>query len=259
MVVNTRHRVNTRNRLEPAVQEAKWIDTNRTAWSNGVYHARCQVHGNPEDAAREMQADPEYFLRHFLHALGPVEGCRVLNLLGSCARKAVPLALLGADVTVVDISEDNRRYAIETAEAAGATIDFEVCDAMSFLSSVPDPAFDICLMEGGVLHYFQDLGPLFSGIRDILAAEGRFVLHEFHPFRKLKHPGVYGYFDSNLHESPVPVRIDDLGPKCLVRYWTLTEIWRAVQSSGMTLERFEEQPHGDDASNPGWILLQMSA
>jgi SAM-dependent methyltransferase len=228
------------------------------AWSTGVYHARCQEHGNPEDAAREMQADPEYFLRHFLHALGPVEGCRVLNLLGSCARKAVPLALLGADVTVVDISEDNRRYAIETAEAAGVTIEFKVCDAMSFLSSIQDPAFDICLMEGGVLHYFQDLVPLFSGVRDVLEEGGRFVLHEFHPFRKLSHAGVDGYFDSEPHESPVPVRTDDSGPKCIVRYWNLTEMLAATRISGLTIELFEEQPNRDDATIPSFILLQLS-
>jgi len=38
-------------------------------------------------------------------------------------RKAVPLALLGADVTVFDISEENKRYALELAEAANTHIE----------------------------------------------------------------------------------------------------------------------------------------
>ena len=37
-----------------------------------------------------------------------------------CGKKAVPLAVLGARVVVFDLSEDNRRYACEAAEAAGA-------------------------------------------------------------------------------------------------------------------------------------------
>ena len=48
-------------------------------------------------------------------------GVRVANICGSCGKKAIPLALLGADVTVFDISEDNKRYAMETADAAGVS------------------------------------------------------------------------------------------------------------------------------------------
>ena len=51
---------------------------------------------------------------------------RVANICGSCGKIAVPLAILGAEVTVFDISEDNKRYALEVAEAANVTIHFEV-------------------------------------------------------------------------------------------------------------------------------------
>lgn len=33
-------------------------------------------------------------------------------------------------MTVFDISEDNKRYAMETADAAGVSINFEVCDIL---------------------------------------------------------------------------------------------------------------------------------
>ena len=35
------------------------------------------------------------------------EGLKIANICGSCGKKAIPLALLGADVTVFDISEEN--------------------------------------------------------------------------------------------------------------------------------------------------------
>ena len=45
-------------------------------------------------------------------------GIKIANICGSCGKKAVPLAILGAEVTVFDISEDNKRYALEVAAAA---------------------------------------------------------------------------------------------------------------------------------------------
>ncbi|MCM1046539.1 MAG: hypothetical protein NC417_13625 [Candidatus Gastranaerophilales bacterium] len=38
-------------------------------------------------------------------------------------------------MTVFDISEDNKRYALEVGEAANMDIDFEVCDILNFEQS----------------------------------------------------------------------------------------------------------------------------
>lgn len=66
-----------------------------------------------------MKQDPRHPLRHWLKYLGNPTGLKVLNLLGSHGMKANCFALLGAEVTVVDISEENRLYASEVAAAAG--------------------------------------------------------------------------------------------------------------------------------------------
>ena len=234
-----------------------WVASNKLAWSTGVYDARCEEYGKAEDAAREMVENPEYFLRHFRHVLGDLPGKRVLNLLGSHARKAVPMALLGVDVTVVDISEENRRYGMETAEAAGVDIKYEVIDAETYLNQAPMVTFDLCLMEGGCLHYFQDLVPLYKGVARVLSPDGRFVVHEFHPFRKIRH--VNDYFFSGVHEVPVPVRSNNEGPRCRLRYRTMAEIWREIVDASMRIELFEEQPHWEDPTVPGFILLKMTA
>lgn len=67
----------------------------------------------------QLQQDPAHTLRYWLKYTGDPSGLKVLNLLGSHGRKAICFSLLGADVTVVDISEENRLYACEVAEAAG--------------------------------------------------------------------------------------------------------------------------------------------
>ena len=82
------------------------------------------------------------------------------NICGSCGKKAIPLALLGAEVTVFDISEANRKYAVETAEAAGVKIGYEVCDIMEIDMDKYAGFFDVVFMEGGILHYFHDINAL---------------------------------------------------------------------------------------------------
>ena len=79
------------------------------------------------------------------------------NICGSCGKKALPLALLGAEVTVFDISEENRRYALEATDAVHVTLGYEVCDVLDVDLFRFGSSFDVVFMEGGVLHYFHDL------------------------------------------------------------------------------------------------------
>ena len=66
---------------------------------------------------------------------------------------------LGSEVTVVDISASNAKYANELADAAGVSIQYVVSDVLNVQLS---ESFDIVLLELGVLHYFLDLKPLFQ-------------------------------------------------------------------------------------------------
>ena len=68
--------------------------------------------------ARDMLDDPGRWLRRHLHLLGDVKDRRVLHPLGSNGRKGIPLAILGAEVTIIDFSEENKRYALEEADVA---------------------------------------------------------------------------------------------------------------------------------------------
>ena len=56
-----------------------------------------------------------------------------------------------------DISEDNKRYAMEVAEAAETHIQYEVCDVLEIDRNRYGGYFDIVFMEGGILHYFHDI------------------------------------------------------------------------------------------------------
>ena len=129
----------------------------KQAWEFDAYEFWVKQAGTPEERAREDRADPKKMLRKYAQYFDRFEGVRVANICGSCGKKAIPLALLGADVTIFDISEQNRRYAMETAQAANVSIAYEVGDVMETDLSKFGGYFDVVFMEGGILHYFFDI------------------------------------------------------------------------------------------------------
>ena len=241
--------------------------TNKVAWSYRAYEHWLRYSGPPDETGAQMRKDPASFLKYDLPRLGNVEGKRIINLVGSNGRKAVPLALLGADVTIVDISPEGARYALELAEAAGVHINYLVADVMELPVQELANSFDIAYMEGGVFHYFADLSRLAEIIHDILAPGGRMVANDFHPIRKClsvsegKVSPAGNYFDEQFHEDDVAYQQffseeeqSDF-PKCRLRYWTLGEIITAFAHAGFTIEQLVELPHPELADIPGQFTL----
>ena len=228
-------------------------EINRKAWSYKAYEFWLQKSGPPSEAAAKMKQDPAAMLHH-LEFMGDVKGKKIANLLGSNGRKAIPLALLGAEVTVVDISTENERYAIELAQAAGVEINYIVSDVNNLDLEQIKNSFDIVYLEGGILHYFNDLDRLALIIHTILNEKGRLVLNDFHPFRKIvqTHDNKLvlegDYFDTNLKLADIaykpyfPIAEQPDFPDCYLRYWTIGEIITAFAQAGFIIEQLIEEP-----------------
>ena len=89
------------------------------------------------DKAKEDVENPRKMLRRYADYFDEFEGIKIANICGSCGKKAIPLALLGADVTVFDISEGNKKYAMEVAEEANVDITYEVGDVLEKFDEHP--------------------------------------------------------------------------------------------------------------------------
>ena len=103
---------------------------NKKAWEYNAYDFWLKQSGTPVDRAKRDLENPRGMLKRYSDYFDSYDGIKVANICGSCGKKAVPLAILGAIVTVFDISEDNRRYALEVATAAKVELNFEVCDIL---------------------------------------------------------------------------------------------------------------------------------
>ena len=222
----------------------------KAAWEYDAYDFWVRHAGTPRERAAENRADPVRMLRKYAAYFDRYEGIKIANICGSCGKKAIPLALLGAEVTVFDISEDNRRYALETAEAAGTHVDYVVGDVMETDLDTYGGTFDIVFMEGGILHYFHDIDAFMRLMHAMLRPGGKMICSDFHPFTKI-------YFSTDIFEGEMaharfydePVRSQI--PKCLYRKYTVSEIINAIITAGFCLKRFDEHPSWENADLPG--------
>ena len=234
----------------------------KKAWEFDAYNFWVRTAGTPGERAAEDKKDPKKMLKYHAGYFESFKGVRIANICGSCGKKAVPLALLGAEVTVFDISEANRRYAVETADAAGVTIGYEVCDIMEIDLDRYGGFFDVVFMEGGILHYFHDPDAFMKMMHSLLKPGGRMICSDFHPFTKiadilgLQQP-VMSYFSTDIIEGEMAhARFYDEEtrkqiPKSHYRKYTISEIINAIIGSGFTLERFDEHPSWENDRLPG--------
>lgn len=239
-----------------------YSEQNKRAWEYNAYDFWVRTQGTPAERAKKDAENPKGMLKRYARYFDRYEGVRVANLCGSCGKKAIPLALLGAQVTVFDISEDNRRYALETAEAAGVHLDFEVCDVLDVDLERYGGTFDVVFMEGGVLHYFHDIDAFMHVAAALLKVGGRLICSDFHPFTKiadilsLQQPTM-SYFSTEVFEGEMAharfydERVRRQMPRCSYRKYTLSEIINAILGSGLRLTRFDEHPAWTDERLPG--------
>ena len=235
---------------------------NKKAWEYNAYDFWVRNAGTPAERAKQDRENPEKMLRRYAGYFDRYEGVKIANICGSCGKKAIPLALLGAEVTVFDISEDNRRYAMETAEAAQAPLSYEVCDILEIDREKYGGYFDVVFMEGGILHYFHDIDEFMEIMYSLLKPGGKMICSDFHPFTKIMDSlkiGVpaMGYFFSDVYEGEMaharfyPEEIRRQMPKCSYRKYTLSEILNAIIHSGFILKQFDEHPAWENDQLPG--------
>lgn len=235
---------------------------NKKAWEYNAYEFWVKNSGTPLERAKKDVEDPIGMLRRYSNYFNTFEGIRVANICGSCGKKAIPLALLGSQVTVFDISEDNRKYALEVADAANVEIKYEVCDILEIDMEKYEGYFDIAFMEGGILHYFHDIDEFMVIMYSILKKGGKMICSDFHPFNKisdilnLQQPTM-SYFSQEVFEGEMAhARFFDEDirkemPKCSYRKYTISEIINSIISTGFELKRFDEHPSWTDEKVPG--------
>lgn len=221
--------------------------SNKKAWEHRAYEFWHKRDGSPQEMALRIMDNPIEKLKKHKEYFTDIVGLKIANLCGSNGRKAVPLALLGGEVTVFDISEDNKKYALELAESANTAIDYVVTDIYDIDLEKYKGHFDLLYLEGGILHYFGELPTFMTILYTILKDGGRLILSDFHPLSKcLASNGEVNYFDTELRSGDVAYKgffsEDEQAdfPDTSIRLYTLSDIINSVLSAGFQLKKFDE-------------------
>ena len=234
----------------------------KKAWEYNAYEFWVNTSGIPFERAKRDMDNPIGMLKKYSKYFDTYEGIKVANICGSCGKKAIPLALLGAQVTVFDISEDNKRYALEVAEAANVNINFEVCDILEIDTEKYGNYFDVVFMEGGILHYFHNIDEFMCIMYSVLKKGGKLICSDFHPFTKISdilnfEQPIMDYFSTDIFEGEMAhARFfeEDIRrqmPKCSYRKYTISEIINSIINNGFCLKKFDEHPAWTNEKIPG--------
>jgi 2-polyprenyl-3-methyl-5-hydroxy-6-metoxy-1,4-benzoquinol methylase len=250
-------------------RQDEMTEQNQKAWNQDQYNELIERYGQQSELSEKIKKNPEWRLHPFYPYFGDIKNKKIIHLLGSNGIKGVALALLGAEVTIVDFSEENAMYAKKLAKACNVKLDYITSDVYTIKDQFKHKA-DIFLMELGVLHYFIDLEPLFKLIQQLLNEGGKFILHEFHPIStKLitssgkKHKVTGNYFNPSLEELNVAFskHVSEEKQKNLIkvkqRKWTLGEIVTTLAKAELMIRVLEEEPNHkiDDIGLPKTFTL----
>lgn len=243
---------------------------NKIAWEHLVYQWRVNHQGKPEMVAKQICNEPQKFLRYHAEYFKNIKGKKIASVCGSDGRRAVALALLGAEATVFDISEPQKKYAMNLAKAANVKIEYNICDFCKTDTEKYKNYFDYSYSEGGILHYFHDLNKFFDTLHQILKPNAMLILCDYHPFQKtlaLKNPkrnieATKGnYFDCKIHNGHVPYakffsnEEQSSFPDCLLRFYTVGEILNTMINCGFNIRKFDEHPKHDNPNFPGEFTI----
>ena len=69
---------------------------NKRAWEYNAYEFWVKQMGAPAERAKKIRENPIKQLKQYSAYFDTYDGVKIANICGSCGKKAVPLALLGA-------------------------------------------------------------------------------------------------------------------------------------------------------------------
>jgi len=241
-------------------------EINKDAWNHRAYEYWNMRNDSPKAYADKLRKDTDQNLRQkYRKYFQNITGKKILNPLGSNGRQAARLALLGAELTIIDISEDNSKWAKDLFRELDIHLEYHVNDFSSFENPDYNSNFDITFCEGGILHYFSDLDRFFQKINSYLKLGGELILNDFHPYRKIHNPdyGTKGdYFFDELITAPLAYEYafeesdqKDF-PKCLLRLFTISEIITAIAKNNFQILEMQELPLNKENKIPGEFIIR---
>ncbi len=158
-------------------------EQNRLSWNAAV-----GAHGSHRgELARFLREGGSTLFPEEIALLGDLDGKTLVHLQCNSGGDSLSLALLGATVTGVDISDEAISSARNLSSEAGIPADFVRADIYDWLEvTAPEGRrFDVVFSSYGVVCWLPDLDAWARGIAAVMETQGRLVLVDFHPVAEM--------------------------------------------------------------------------
>ena len=234
---------------------SKYTQQNRRAWNEiaGVREKTFPQAGFFADGGTTLDGRA---LETVKQIFGQVAGLSVLHLQCATGEDTLSWAVLGAQATGVDISDEQIELARQKAAAANLTVDFYAADIYDLPDELHRASFDVVFTGGGALVWLPDLSRWASMVATCLKPGGRLILLEEHPlasclwveggrlvleedyFSRGRAYEVSGWYHFKGGESAKETKYEFV--------WPLGDVVTAVAQAGLVIERLEEFAGGPD-------------
>ena len=191
--------------------------------------------------------EPEFNYIYPPAILHDVQGKRVLCLGAGGGRQSAVFGLLGAEVTVVDISESTLAGDVRAAEHYGYTVDAVQAD-MRDLSMFARGFFDRVYHEIS-LPFVPDVRVVYREVARVLRAGGPYRVGHVHP---ATYRVEWGSWDGDGYRIACPYlggRIAESDPAAPEFRHLLSDIFNGLVESGLAIEGVFEDPRHLDHSH----------
>jgi SAM-dependent methyltransferase len=240
-------------------------EQNRLSW-NAVVGAHDSHRG---DLARFLREGGSTLFPEDRALLGDLNGKALAHLQCNSGGDSLSLALLGASVTGVDISDEAISSARQLSSRSGIPADFVRADVYDWLRGQKEARFDVVYCSYGIVCWLPDLQSWAGGIASVLRPGGRFVIVDFHPTAMMfdehwNHAHAYysggepstddagvGDYVAEAGGGLTPAgfvegaRDFDNPQRCHLFRWGLGEVVTAVAGAGLRLTVLQEYPYSN--------------
>lgn len=231
---------------------------NRRAWDHVADQGDALYHGmTPEQISRAKAGDWRIRVTPTVAVpkgwILPVEGKKVLCLAAGGGQQAPILAAIGAEVTVVDLSEKQLARDVEIAQREGLAIKTIATD-MASMPQIEDASFDLVINPCSVI-FCPDVRPVWAEVHRVLKPGGKFITGFINPIYylfdaakmekgKLKVRNKIPYSDLQLSAEK---RAKLIGPDRPLEFGhSLADLIAGQLDTGFHITGFYEDRWGDD-------------
>lgn len=244
-------------------------EANRRSWNE----ATAAHNSHKVDQAGFLRRGGSTLFPEELELLGDIAGKRLVHLQCNSGQDTLSLALLGAKVVGVDISDVAIDFATGLSDDSGISATFHRADVYDWLDTSREAGecFDIVFCSYGSICWLSDIERWAAGIHGILAPNGKLVTVDFHPVSMMfdeRFQLAYDYFAGGE-----PIKWDDgiqdyvgasgeaLAPSGYAAgvrefknphpvyefQWHIGAIISALIAAGLRIETFREYPYSNGA------------